>query len=44
MAWRAAKHTMGVQDNKKNTYKRDTISANIQEQGGHSSRGLTHKL
>ena len=44
MAQRAAKCTVGIQGNSKNTYRGDTISANIQERGGHSNRGRAHKL
>ena len=44
MAGRIAKRSMGVQDDGEDTYKRDTVSTSVQEQGHHPSRGRTHKL
>ena len=33
MAGRAAKCIVGIQDNDQNTYKRNTLSASVQERG-----------
>ena len=44
MAGRAAKYTMGVPDDSKNTYRRDIVSANIWKRGDNSSQGRAHKL
>ena len=44
MAWRIAKHTMGIQNVGENTHRRDAISTNVQKWGSHPNRGQTYKL
>ena len=44
MAKRITKRFIGIQDNDKNAYRKDTISSSVWERGSHPDQSGTHKL